>query len=116
MLKLFNNNFSTYHRFQYHARFYKEEVENLQERRVILENLRKDSSFCIIAYHNEKKKKTKSVKTSVWLGISFFLCLFYAPEIADMLKSKHKYGELGVYFLLILLGLAFTKSSKKKHV
>ncbi len=115
MFNLSNNSNTKYHRFQYHARIYDEKKDLLEKRRANLKLKMQDESYDVIEEYKKRRLKKKSPLITISYILIFISILFYFDTIENYLERKYKYGAIGMYFLLILLGLIFLKRSKKRN-
>lgn len=113
MLKLFNNTTTKYHRFQYHPRNYDEKKKAFENKRANLSVERKENDFDVLKHYQKNKSKSAPRTDLIVLGALFFICILFSSQIDLFFTKRYKFGGLGIYFLLILLGLLFTKRSRK---
>jgi hypothetical protein len=116
MFKPFNNSTTKYRRYQHTPQIYDEKAEKLKLRKAELEDLNKNPDFDPINHRLKDKKNGFSMHFDlILMGILFLSTLIFSPFINDFFKQSFKYGEFGIYFLLILLGFGFTRMSKRKN-
>jgi hypothetical protein len=110
----FSKSSANYRRFRYYPRRYDEKAEKLEAKRSKLNFLSEKENFDLIDYHLKKQKRETFSAAPLLLGIVFLVVLIFSQKINFYLSSNYKHGEFGIYFLLILLGLLFIKTSKKR--
>ena len=113
MLNSIGKNTTNYHRFQYHPRSYDEKKNAFNQKRNSLGQEIKAGEYDVIKKYEERKAKKVFRTDLVVIGASFFICLLFSPFINSFFTNNYQYGQFGIYFLLILLGLVFTKRSRK---
>jgi len=116
MFNLFKKTATKYHRFHYHPRHYNQKKEDFEYKKRRLESISGTKDFDLLT-HRKKNKSSLDIKWDlIFIAVIFFGTLLFFENVNSYTDSiiKFKMAKgLGAYLVLLSLGFAFIKRSKK---